>query len=162
MPKRKKISASAKKSSSTKPLLRTKRRSWRFKIAVFMIALLFVLFGMGMTFIYKYIFVDFPSPEKLKTVEVPLTTKILDRQGRPLFDIYVDKDRTFVPLSDIPQIVRQATISIEDKDFYKHKGVNPIGGIARAIKETWFHHQLQGGSTITQQLVKTVLLTSER
>jgi penicillin-binding protein 1C len=58
--------------------------------------------------------------------------------------------------------VIQATIAIEDKDFYKHKGISLIGGILRAIKDMVLTRKLQGGSTITQQLVKSSLLTPER
>ncbi len=111
---------------------------------------------------YVYIFKDFPSLESLSTNSIAQTTKIYDRDGKLLYDIYIDKNRTVVPYPQIPLYVRQATIAIEDKEFYRHKGVNPIGGILRAAKETLFRKRLQGGSTITQQLVKTALLTPER
>ena len=111
---------------------------------------------------YWFIFRDFPSPSRLTNPDIPQTTKIVDRNGKLLYDIFVDKNRTQVPLTQIPKHVQQATISIEDKDFYKHVGVNPIGGILRALYEIIFKRQLQGGSTITQQLVKTALLTPER
>ena len=124
--------------------------------------ILFVLIIFNGIFIYFYIFVDFPSPETLSTTEIAQTSKIYDRNGKLLFDIYVDKNRTVVPLSQIPLFVRQATISIEDKDFYRHKGINPIGGILRAARDTLLHQKLQGGSTITQQLVKTALLSPQR
>ncbi|MEK7557449.1 MAG: transglycosylase domain-containing protein, partial [Patescibacteria group bacterium] len=74
----------------------------------------------------------------------------------------MEQNRTPVPLSDIPKHVQQATIAIEDKDFYRHQGVNPIGGILRAAAATVMRRKLQGGSTITQQLVKSALLTPER
>jgi len=112
-------------------------------------------------FLYFYIFKDIPSPDKL-TSDFSQTTKIFSRKGELLYNIYVDKNRTFVPLNNIPKFVQQATISIEDKDFYKHGGIDPIGGVLRAVKEFVFKQQLQGGSTITQQLVKTALLTPER
>ncbi len=112
-------------------------------------------------FLYFYIFKDIPSPDKL-TSDFSQTTKIFSRKGELLYNIYVDKNRTFVPLNNIPKYVQQATISIEDKDFYKHGGIDPIGGVLRAVKEFVFKQQLQGGSTITQQLVKTALLTPER
>jgi len=108
------------------------------------------------------IFKDLPSPQKLGKYEVPLATKIYDRSGKLLYDIYAEQNRTPVPLSDIPGYVRQATIAIEDKDFYRHQGVNPIGGILRAMAATVTGRKLQGGSTITQQLVKSALLTPER
>ena len=91
-----------------------------------------------------------------------MTTKIFDRSGKLLFNIFVDENRTLVSLNDVPKSVREATIAIEDKDFYKHRGVSPIGGMVRALKELVLRQQLQGGSTITQQLVKTALLTPER
>ncbi len=108
------------------------------------------------------IFKDLPSPTKLSSYEIPQTTKIYDRSGKLLYDIYTDQNRTLVVLSEIPLNLRLSTIAIEDKEFYQHKGINPIGGILRALKETVFRQKLQGGSTITQQLVKTALLTPER
>lgn len=112
--------------------------------------------------IYLVIFKDLPTPAKLAESEVAQTTKILDRQGKLLYEIYADQNRTLVKLRDLPEYLKQATIAIEDKDFYKHKGFNPIGGMLRAFKETVLKQRLQGGSTITQQLVKNALLTNER
>ena len=111
---------------------------------------------------YLLILKDLPSPTKLGRYDIPLSTKIYDRNNKLLFDIYVEQNRTPVPLSDIPKYVQQATIAIEDKDFYRHQGVNPIGGILRAAAATVMRRKLQGGSTITQQLVKSALLTPER
>lgn len=122
-------------------------------VIIFILSILFFLFS---------ILTDLPSPTKLASYEIPQTSKIMDRTGALLYEIYTDQNRTLVKLSDVPLYLRQATIAIEDKDFYHHQGVNPVGGILRAVKETVFRQQLQGGSTITQQLVKTALLTQER
>jgi penicillin-binding protein 1C len=111
---------------------------------------------------YLLIFKDLPSPTKLAQYDIPLATKIYDRNGKLLFDIFADQNRSAVPLSDIPKFLQQATISIEDKDFYKHQGINPIGGMLRALAATVTGKKLQGGSTITQQLVKSALLSPER
>lgn len=111
---------------------------------------------------YIFILKDLPSPSKLGRYDIPLSTKIYDRNGKLLFDIYAEQNRTPVPLSDIPEYVQQATIAIEDKDFYRHGGINPIGGMLRAFYATITGKRLQGGSTITQQLVKSALLTPER
>lgn len=111
---------------------------------------------------YLLIFKDLPSPTKLGRYDIPLATKIYDRHGQLLFDIFADENRTAVPLTEIPVYLRQATIAIEDKDFYKHQGINPIGGILRAISSSIARKRLEGGSTITQQLVKSALLTPER
>jgi len=111
---------------------------------------------------YLLIFKDLPSPTKLGSYDIPLATKIYDRNGQLLFDIYADENRTAVPLSEMPTYLRQATIAIEDKDFYKHQGINPVGGILRAISSSITKQRLEGGSTLTQQLVKSALLTPER
>ncbi len=113
-------------------------------------------------FSYLIILKDLPSPTKLGTYDIPLSTKIYDRNDNLLFDIYAEQNRSPVPLSEIPKYVQQATIAIEDKDFYKHGGINPVGGMIRAVIATVTRRQLQGGSTITQQLVKSALLTPER
>ena len=112
--------------------------------------------------VYWLILRDLPSPANLGKYDVPLTTKIYDRNGKLLFNIYVGQNRSVVPLSQIPKYLQEGTISIEDKNFYRHGAINPIGGILRAMYAIVFQHQLQGGSTITQQLVKSALLTPDR
>lgn len=111
---------------------------------------------------YLVILKDLPSPAKLDQYDVPLATKVYDRNGTLLYDIFADQNRSPVPLSQIPKYLQQATIAIEDKDFYKHGGISPVGGMVRAIIASVTRNKLQGGSTITQQLVKSALLTSER
>lgn len=114
-------------------------------------------------FTFFFIFYDLPNPYKLKNFQAtPLSTQIFDRNGKLLYDIYKEQNRTPVKLKDLPKYVSQSTIAIEDKDFYKHQGISVFGGILRAIKDTFLTTQVQGGSTITQQLIKTSLLTSER
>jgi penicillin-binding protein 1C len=78
-----------------------------------------------------------------------------------LYEIYADENRTPINLSDLPPYVYQASISIEDKSFYRHFGFD-IVGIIRAARSTLTGKRLEGGSTITQQLVKNALLTRER
>ena len=112
--------------------------------------------------IYSLIFRGLPSPANLGKYDIPLATKIYDRNGILIYDIFADQNRTAIPLDSIPKSLQQATIAIEDKDFYKHQGINPVGGILRAAVATLTGKSLQGGSTITQQLVKSALLTSER
>jgi len=111
--------------------------------------------------VYAQIFQDLPSPMDLVEREQILTTKILDRHGRPLFRIYKNENRTLVPLESLPQHMINATIAIEDQDFYDHHGFSPRG-IVRAAIANYEGRSFQGGSTITQQLVKNRLLSSER
>jgi len=114
-------------------------------------------------FLFFYIFYELPNPYKLKDFQAtPLSTQILDRNGKLLYDIYKEQNRTPIKLKNLPKYVSQATIAIEDKDFYRHQGVSFLGGILRAVKDTFLTNQVQGGSTITQQLIKTSLLTPER
>jgi 1A family penicillin-binding protein len=110
-----------------------------------------------------YLFLrDLPSPAKLsRPAAFPVSTKIYDRHGTQLYEIYADQNRTPIKIADLPKFVTQATISIEDKNFFTHHGFD-TGGIVRALYKTVTGQRLEGGSTITQQLVKVALLTPER
>lgn len=112
-------------------------------------------------FVYEYIFQDLPSPLEVSQKERILTTRIYDRHGQELYNIYKDENRTLVPLSDLPQHVINSTIAIEDSHFFQHPGFS-LKGIMRAVKVNFTEGKMHGGSTITQQLVKNVLLNSEK
>lgn len=103
---------------------------------------------------------NLPSPDKVVRHE-GYATQILDRSGETLYNVYVNQRRNPVGLSDIPLYLRQATIAIEDKNFYKHKGFD-VFGILRGFTRIFTRGYAQGGSTLTQQLVKNVLLSSDR
>ena len=134
-----------------KNFFRSKKFKWLAAIAV----ILFVVF-------YLLILKDLPSPTKLSSPNsFPLSTKIYDRNGKLLYDIFVEKNRTPIKLSELPVYVKNATLASEDKDFYKHGGF-AIRGIVRAAINIVFRQKLQGGSTITQQLAKNALLSQER
>jgi 1A family penicillin-binding protein len=111
--------------------------------------------------LHEAVFKDLPSATMLTNTEPNVSTKILDRNGTVLFRLFADENRTIVALSDIPRHVVFATIAIEDKDFYDHHGFS-ITGITRALFSNMRHESIQGGSTITQQLVKNRLLSPER
>ncbi|MBI4091815.1 MAG: transglycosylase domain-containing protein, partial [Candidatus Levybacteria bacterium] len=109
----------------------------------------------------SFIFVqDLPNPSNLSLNYIPKTTKIYDRNGNLLYEIFASQNRTVVQLSDIPKNLRNATIAIEDKDFYNHPGFD-LRAIVRAFISNLQGAQLQGGSTITQQLIKSAFLTPE-
>ena len=113
--------------------------------------------------LYLFVLNGLPTPYSLKDYKtVPLSTHIYDRNGKLLYEVYKDENRTPIKLGTLPKYVGEATISIEDKDFYKHGGVSVISGMLRAIRDSYKTSNLQGGSTITQQLVKSALLTPER
>lgn len=108
-----------------------------------------------------FIFVsDLPNLSDLSVNSIPKTTKILDRNGTLLYELYANQNRTIVSLADVPKSLRDATIAIEDKDFYAHPGFD-LRGIIRAFVTNVRNRGFQGGSTITQQLIKSAFLTSE-
>jgi len=114
-------------------------------------------------FLYQgYLFVkNLPSPSAIGKANFSLSTHLYDRNGKILYEIYREENRTPIKLKELPPFVYQAAIAIEDKYFYQHQGIS-FWAILRAVRETFFKNNLQGGSTITQQLVKTSLLTSQR
>ncbi|MFA5776564.1 MAG: transglycosylase domain-containing protein [Patescibacteria group bacterium] len=103
-----------------------------------------------------------PQPGVLvENAQTHRPTRILDRKGVPLYEIYVDKKYAPVALNQIPKNVILATLAVEDHEFFNHNGVRFLS-IARAAKATIIDDSVQGGSTITQQLIKNVLLSPER
>ena len=108
-----------------------------------------------------WLFWDLPLPSKLSSYSFPTSTLIFDRNGQLLYEIYAEKNRLPVKLADLPPYIKWATVASEDKNFYRHHGFD-IGGILRAGYNIVFRRTLQGGSTITQQLVKNALLEDPR
>ncbi len=103
---------------------------------------------------------DLPSPSKL-SAQTGYSTVFLDRDGKVLYDMYKDKNRVPVTIEEIPKTLKEASIAIEDKNFYKHNGFSQTGMI-RAVFNMFMGKGLQSGSTITQQLIKNVLLTNRQ
>lgn len=103
---------------------------------------------------------DLPNPNGVVR-RSGFSTKVLDREGNLLYDLYEDVNRVPVKLSEVPIHLQQATIAVEDKDFYKHEGFS-VWGMVRGASRILTRGRAQGGSTLTQQLVKNVLLSSER
>lgn len=114
-----------------------------------------------MTALFLWYGRDLPTPGKLIESDLSQSTRIYDRKGVLLYSVYQTQNRTYIKLSEIPKTLQQATIAIEDKDFYKNQGFSIIGYL-RAVRNILLFRGLSGGSTITQQLVKNVLLSSER
>ncbi len=109
---------------------------------------------------FAWVAKDLPSPDKIVRRE-GFATKIYDRNGQLLYDVYRQAKRTPISLDEVPNELKWATIAIEDKEFYSHPGFS-LKGYLRAIYKIVFERKLQGGSTLTQQLVKNALLTSDR
>jgi len=125
-----------------------------------------LLYGVGaivlfVVLLFAWYAKDLPTPEKLAARKATESTKIFDRDGNLLYTTG-EKRRTVINADQMPQVIRQATVAIEDKDFYKHHGLN-FKGIARAIvADVTSGKRSQGGSTITQQFVKNALLSPKK
>lgn len=116
-----------------------------------------VPFSIGVAALAK----ELPHPSGLTTQDRDLATELYDRNGTLLYRFYAEKNRTLVELQDLPEYLLQATIAIEDRNFYKHHGID-ARGIIRAMYANLTTGTLTGGSTITQQLIKNTLLTPEK
>ncbi len=126
-------------------------------------ALLFLAVGGLAAGFYVYATQDLAAPETIATRDIARTAKILDRNGKLLYEIFDPQigRRTTVPLSEISPYLIQASIATEDASFYENQGVN-IRGIARAVWSNVAKQEVvQGGSSITQQLVKNVFIPEQ-
>ncbi|OGY22257.1 MAG: hypothetical protein A2126_03430 [Candidatus Woykebacteria bacterium GWB1_45_5] len=146
--------------------LLNRRKSRRFKLKlvsglITFIFISFVVFLVGVTIAFGFFARNLPSPNKLSEKNFEQSTKIYDRNGVLLYNVFGEQNRTLVTLDKIPKDLKNATVAIEDKNFYKHKGFD-VSGYLRASKQIVFEHKLTGGSTLTQQLVKNALLSPER
>lgn len=138
---------------------------WKFKfLSNLSTSMLIVVVGFLLVLFTSVVFfaTQIPSPDNLTNRSIAQATKIYDKDGELLYDIFQNYNRTPIKLENVPEHVKQATIAIEDKDFYKHSGFSVVG-IIRAVFDTIASRSIAGGgSTLTQQLVKNALLTGER
>ena len=137
-----------------KLILKSKKFWYRF----FWVSLIAI--GVGillMIILFAWYSRDLPSPTRVVRHE-GFATRIYDRNGKVLYDLFEDEKRQPVDMDQVPEYLKKATIAVEDKDFYKHQGFDPMAPF-RIIKNVFYFHKLTGGSTLTQQLVKNVLLS---
>lgn len=144
------------------------RQSDFFTIILYWLAVLSGL-GLLMTIMGAIAFVvvftafsgTLPSPTKLTNRAIEQSTKIYDRNGELLYSAFNDKNRTLVSIEQVSPYLINATLAAEDAEFYKHSGLD-IFGIARSVYINILARGKQGGSTITQQVAKNALLSSDR
>ena len=131
-------------------------RNWRFLLVISIT----VLLGAGGA-LYAWLVVDLPSFHDLHSQVIPPTTKIYDRHGRLLYEIIDPRvgKHTPLPLDEIPLYLRQATIATEDANFYTNPGVDFRAILRALIINLRGGEVLSGGSTITQQLARNLLLS---
>jgi penicillin-binding protein 1A len=114
--------------------------------------------------VFFYFSFSLPKHTKLEDYQPPITSRVYSSDGILLRE-YAKEKRLFTSINDIPDIVKNAFIAAEDKNFYKHKGIDPQSIIMAVIYNVFAYikgNQIRGGSTITQQVVKNMLLTKEK
>jgi penicillin-binding protein 1A len=124
---------------------------------------LLVVSGAGVAALWAFTILprSLPSVTALETLQPLLGSKLYDDNDEVITELHVER-RFFVPLAQIPQSLRDAVIATEDRRFYSHWGVDPIG-IARAVVQNYRRGRIvEGGSTITQQLAKVLFLTPDK
>ncbi len=141
-----------------------RKRPWWLKhikgLIVLAISLFFIVLGIGTIWFST---LKIPDLSAFEARKVSQSTKIFDRTGQILlYDVHNDTKRTVVPFTEISKYIKDATISIEDIDFYNHKGIQPSSILRAVIANILGGGSLQGGSTITQQVVKNSILTQDK
>ncbi|HSE92754.1 MAG TPA: penicillin-binding protein 1A [Methylomirabilota bacterium] len=120
-----------------------------------------VVAGVAVLWAFTILPRSLPAVSALETFQPVLGTKLYDDNDELLTELHVER-RIFVPLGQIPQALRDAVIATEDRRFYGHWGIDPIG-VARAVVQNYRRGRIvEGGSTITQQLTKVLFLTPDK
>lgn len=133
---------------------RQKLKIWFLRALLGFVLLILVLFA--------WYAKDLPTPNKIKERQAAAATQIFDRNGNQLYAIHGDTKRIMISSTDMPDMLKKATITAEDRNFYQNHGIE-FKSIARAILFNITHRgSTQGGSTITQQFVKNALLDPQR
>ncbi|MGG7566596.1 penicillin-binding protein 1A [Rhodovulum sp. DZ06] len=133
----------------------------RIFASLFSLISLGVLVGLGVVFgVIVFMGRDLPSHESLQNYHPPMLTRVYARDGEPIAE-YLKERRFFVPIDEMPELMKQAVIAAEDKNFYSHPGFD-IRGIVSAVIDAAQGKRLRGASTLTQQVVKNFLLSSDR
>lgn len=112
-------------------------------------------------FIYRYFIYDLPPLEMIESYRPPVTTQIIDDSGNVIFEYYEEK-RVYVKLNDISPYVIKTFITLEDKKFFKHFGIDFLRLIKAFYRNIEARKFVEGASTITQQLARNMFLTPEK
>ncbi|WP_437813462.1 PBP1A family penicillin-binding protein [Sorangium sp. So ce1078] len=134
--------------------------TWAKRIGIALAALL-VLAAAAVVLVVRHYEADLPSTRELKDYRPPQVTRILARDGTRLGELFTER-RTVVRIGEIPNQVKLATLAAEDAGFYEHAGLNYLGMLRALAVNLRSTQTRQGASTITQQVVKNVLLTPDR
>ncbi len=136
------------------------KRAGRFLLRLAIIGLGVVILSAMALFAWYY--KDLPKPGELRARSASESTILYDRTGKQIYDISGDERRILITSKDIPNVMKEATVSIEDHNFYHHHGVDFRGLIRGVILRPITGHSIEGGSTITQQYIKNAVLSPKR
>jgi 1A family penicillin-binding protein len=135
------------------------RIPWK-KIFFILCALFFL--GVGAVLVWAS-FIKLPDVSTFEARQIANSSKITDRTGKVvLYDAHQSVQRTQITLDQTGYPIQKAIISIEDQDFYNNDGIRPTSIIRAALINITHAHYVQGGSTITQQVVKNTLLNDDK
>jgi penicillin-binding protein 1A len=145
-----------------KTTAKKKRKLLWLKItAVVVLLLVIIVLGVAAGAIFA-LSRNLPSLEELRKRQNPQNTTIYDRHGAVIAELHGDQNRVLVPSAEIPEVMKQTTVAVEDERFYEHHGIDYLG-VARAFVENLrAGGVVQGGSTITEQYVKNAYVGDER
>jgi penicillin-binding protein 1A len=147
-----------------KPMARQSNRSWKrtFRLLVFGIVFSFILTAsIAGVLLWQGIATDLPPVDRLLHYRPPAATRVLAEDGTQIGEFYFER-RYLVPLERVPAFVRAAFIAAEDANFYRHGGIDFLGIVRALFRNLQRGTVVQGGSTITQQVVKSLLLSPEK
>jgi penicillin-binding protein 1A len=140
------------------------RRRWARRLSMILYGLIFTALLMmvaGGVFIYHHFLRDLPDFTSVKTFRPPVITQVFARDGQRIGEFYSER-RIEVPYSRLPRHLILAFVAAEDARFFEHPGVDVTGIVRAFFRNLEAGGVVQGGSTITQQVVKRILLTSEK
>jgi len=128
-----------------------------------LVALFFALSAglLGFVALLSYYGRDLPTVDTLKKYEPPQISRVLDRNGHVIAELFEER-RTVVAMDEIPRVLVLSVLAAEDADFYRHRGLDYAGILRALMRDVFAGKRMQGASTITQQIVKNVLLSPER
>lgn len=137
------------------------RTAWRWARRIGIAALAIALLaGLGLSGALWYYGRDLPSVEALRDYRPPQVTRVVDRDGAVLGESWQER-RTVVPIERVPRVLVLSVLAAEDADFYRHQGLD-YPGLFRAVARGIVTGRFRGTSTITQQVIKNLLLSPER
>ncbi len=132
-----------------------------FKIFLYIFLFLFICGILTVAGVIYHFNRNLPDIQSLKNYNPPVVTRVYSDNGKLIGEFYKEK-RIYVPISKIPDIVKNAFIAAEDENFYHHKGLDILSILRALFKDIKAGKIVQGGSTITQQVVKSFLLTPRK